>query len=68
MKRLVPLWITAVAGFVLIVAYFIPMTQGWGEITAPTVAEYIRLSEKWFGWWDQSEYGSIPTPVELPVI
>jgi hypothetical protein len=34
MKRLVPLWITAVAGFVLIVAYFIPMTQGWGEVTA----------------------------------
>jgi hypothetical protein len=34
MKRLVPLWITAVAGFVLIVAYFIPMTQGWGETTA----------------------------------
>jgi hypothetical protein len=34
MKRLVPLWITAVAGFVLIVAYFIPMTQGWGEVAA----------------------------------
>jgi hypothetical protein len=34
MKRLVPLWITAVAGFVLIVAYFIPVTQGWGEVTA----------------------------------
>jgi hypothetical protein len=34
MKRLVPLWITAAAGFVLIVAYFIPRTQGWGEVTA----------------------------------
>jgi hypothetical protein len=28
------LWITAVAGFVLIVAYFIPITQGWGEVAA----------------------------------
>ncbi|MHC4103139.1 MAG: hypothetical protein ACYSW1_19910, partial [Planctomycetota bacterium] len=34
MKRLIPLWITAVAGFVLIVAYFIPITQGWGEVAA----------------------------------
>ncbi|MHC5006836.1 MAG: hypothetical protein ACYTGF_05695 [Planctomycetota bacterium] len=34
MKRLIPLWITAVAGFVLIVAYFIPVTQGWGEVAA----------------------------------
>jgi hypothetical protein len=34
MKRLVPLWITAVAGFVLIVAYFIPTSQGWGEVAA----------------------------------
>lgn len=31
MKRLVPLWITAIAGVVLILAYFIPYTQGWGE-------------------------------------
>ncbi|MHC4140929.1 MAG: hypothetical protein ACYSUF_03280 [Planctomycetota bacterium] len=34
MKRLIPLWITAVAGFVLIFAYFIPVTQGWGEVAA----------------------------------
>ncbi len=34
MKRLIPLWITAVAGVVLIVSYFIPFTQGWGEDTA----------------------------------
>ncbi len=34
MKRLVPLWITAVGGFVLIFAYFIPVTQGWGEVAA----------------------------------
>lgn len=31
MKRLVPLWITAVAGVVLIFSYYIPFTQGWGE-------------------------------------
>lgn len=34
MKRSVPLAITALGGFVLIVAYFIPATQGWGEIAA----------------------------------
>ncbi len=34
MKRLVPLWITALGGFVLIVAYFIPATESWGEIAA----------------------------------
>jgi hypothetical protein len=34
MKRLVPLWICALGGFVLIVAYFIPETQSWGEIAA----------------------------------
>ena len=34
MKRTVPLLITAFGGFVLIVAYFIPMTQGWGEAAA----------------------------------
>ncbi|MEE9167419.1 MAG: hypothetical protein V3U24_08180 [Candidatus Neomarinimicrobiota bacterium] len=34
MKRAVPLTITALGGFVLIVAYFIPAAQGWGEIAA----------------------------------
>ncbi len=34
MKRTVPLLITALGGFVLIIAYFIPRTQGWGEIAA----------------------------------
>jgi hypothetical protein len=34
MKRSVPLLITALGGFVLIVAYFIPFTQGWGEVAA----------------------------------
>jgi len=34
MKRSVPLIITALAGFVLIVSYFIPATQGWGEVAA----------------------------------
>jgi hypothetical protein len=34
MKRQVPLLITAIAGFVLIAAYFIPYTQSWGETTA----------------------------------
>lgn len=34
MKRTVPLLITALGGFVLIVAYFIPATQGWGEVAA----------------------------------
>ncbi len=34
MKRTVPLMITALGGFVLIVAYFIPATQGWGEVAA----------------------------------
>jgi len=34
MKRTFPLLITAVTGFILIVAYFIPSTQGWGEVTA----------------------------------
>ncbi|MFQ6608217.1 MAG: hypothetical protein ACE5EE_06735 [Fidelibacterota bacterium] len=31
MKRTIPLMITALGGFVLIIAYFIPATQGWGE-------------------------------------
>jgi hypothetical protein len=34
MKRQIPLLITAIAGFVLIAAYFIPYTQGWGETAA----------------------------------
>lgn len=32
MKRTVPLLITAIAGFVLIVAAFIPETENWGEV------------------------------------
>ncbi|MCA9286916.1 MAG: hypothetical protein KDA22_16960 [Phycisphaerales bacterium] len=31
MKRLIPLWITAVSGILLIVAYFIPAWESWGE-------------------------------------
>ena len=31
MKQTVPLLITAMAGFMLIIAYFIPQMQGWGE-------------------------------------
>jgi len=34
MKRLIPLWITAVAGIVLIISYFLPFAQGWGEDAA----------------------------------
>ena len=34
MKRTVPLTITALGGFILIFAYFIPATQGWGEVAA----------------------------------
>lgn len=34
MKRTVPLLITAIGGFVLIVAYFIPATESWGEVAA----------------------------------
>ena len=34
MKRNVPLLITFLGGFVLIIAYFIPATQGWGEVAA----------------------------------
>lgn len=34
MKRTVPLILTAVGGFVLIGAYFIPYTQNWGELAA----------------------------------
>jgi hypothetical protein len=32
MKRTVPLFITSAGGLVLIVAYFIPHTQNWGEL------------------------------------
>ena len=31
MKRTVPFVIASVTGFVLIVAYFIPYTQSWGD-------------------------------------
>ena len=34
MKRTIPLLITAIGGFVLVIAYFIPAMQGWGEFTA----------------------------------
>ena len=34
MKRTVPLIITALGGFVLIVAFFIPYTEGWGDVAA----------------------------------
>ena len=34
MKRMVPLWITALGGFVLIFSYFIPETESWGEVAA----------------------------------
>ncbi len=34
MKRTAPLLITASVGFVLIIAFFIPQTESWGEIAA----------------------------------
>lgn len=34
MKRTIPLLITALGGFILIVAYFIPETESWGEKAA----------------------------------
>ena len=34
MKRNVPLLITALGVFILIISYFIPATQGWGEVAA----------------------------------
>lgn len=34
MKRTIPLLITSAGGFVLIVAYFIPVAQNWGELAA----------------------------------
>jgi hypothetical protein len=34
MKRTIPLFITAIGGFVLIIAFFLPRTQSWGESAA----------------------------------
>jgi len=34
MKRTIPLLITAGGGFVLVVSFFIPATEGWGEVAA----------------------------------
>ena len=34
MKRTIPLVITATGGFVLILAFFIPYTESWGEVAA----------------------------------
>jgi len=34
MKRTIPIAIASTAGFVLIVAYFIPYTQNWGEVAS----------------------------------
>lgn len=34
MKRLIPLWITGIAGIVLIASYFVPYAQGLGELTS----------------------------------
>jgi hypothetical protein len=34
MKRTIPLFITAIAGIILVVSYFIPPAQGWGEEVA----------------------------------
>lgn len=34
MKRTIPIIIASTAGFVLIVAYFIPQTQNWGEVAS----------------------------------
>ena len=34
MKRTIPLLITTLSGFILIVAYFIPATQSWGEVVS----------------------------------
>ena len=34
MKRTVPLLITAIGGIVLIVSFFVPFMEGWGEVTA----------------------------------
>lgn len=34
MRRTIPLLITALGGFVLIAAYFVPATQSWGEVAA----------------------------------
>lgn len=34
MKRTVPLLISAICGFALIISYFIPWTQNWGEVVS----------------------------------
>lgn len=34
MKRTIPMAIAAVGGFVMIIAFFIPQTQSWGEVVA----------------------------------
>ena len=34
MKRTVPLLITGISGFVLLISFFIPYTEGWGEKAA----------------------------------
>ncbi|MDA1012854.1 MAG: hypothetical protein O3A00_00205 [Planctomycetota bacterium] len=34
MKRTIPLLITGIGGFVLILAFFIPYTESWGEVAA----------------------------------
>lgn len=39
MKRTVPLLIAIIAGYVMIVAYFIPATQGWSEV----VTEWFNI-------------------------
>ncbi|MFH0964654.1 MAG: HEAT repeat domain-containing protein [Planctomycetota bacterium] len=40
--------------------------NGWGEIIAPTVPEYVSLSKKWFSWWETSKYAKLKAPVKLP--
>ena len=34
MKRTVPMLITGISGFVLLISFFIPYTEGWGEKAA----------------------------------
>jgi hypothetical protein len=34
MKRTIPMLLASIPGFVLIIAYFIPRTQSWGEVTS----------------------------------
>ena len=40
--------------------------NGWGEAVAPTVEDFLQLSEKWFEWWQESKYAAIDAPVNLP--